>query len=386
MRKYFKLSFIFFIIFFFIFVCYSIATIYIHDPLQIYHKPFNRELTYSYTLREAGKAIIRDYDFDSVILGDSICENVSARVLNQMFGGKFFNLSISGANIYERSVILRYLLKNKKIKQVIFSTDELYYYLDINNYNYPAENYIFLYNDNPLDDIKIYLNNKYFFCSLLFDNRKECIGTKLDLDMPYEWETDEWQNKRFGGFDVWLKHKDNPQIRSFFEQMMSSPLEKNEDELPLEYIQGVEEFYDSYLFDFIRQYPDTKFYIFVPPVADIRMAQMQRDNLQFFKKHLLMLRLLTKKSENLPNMEFYTFDNLDEYTQIFHYKDYLHFDSAVGYYVLASMSKGKHRLTSANVESYIQQITNKANLVDYEKYLNQIIKAYETSDSNQNFE
>ena len=80
---------------------------------------------------------------------------------------------------------------------------------------------------------------------------------------------------------------------------------------------------------------------------------MQRDNLQFFKKHLLMLRLLTKKSENLPNMEFYTFDNLDEYTQIFHYKDYLHFDSAVGYYVLASMSKGKHRLTSANVESYI---------------------------------
>ena len=44
-----------------------IILLYVYDPLQIYHKPYFRETTFSNNMRMQDKGIIAYYDFDSFI-------------------------------------------------------------------------------------------------------------------------------------------------------------------------------------------------------------------------------------------------------------------------------------------------------------------------------
>ena len=112
MEKYSKKVLIIYLIIFGLLSIYAAAAIYIHDPLQVWHKPFFRKdfNTYSYTIRESAKAMIRDYDFDSVIIGNSFFENASARKTSEILnnGGKFFNFAMSGGTAYEKNLILNY--------------------------------------------------------------------------------------------------------------------------------------------------------------------------------------------------------------------------------------------------------------------------------------
>ena len=39
------------------------------------------------------------------------------------------------------------------------------------------------------------------------------------MDKPYAWDTEEINMKRFGGFDVWLKNKDNGELQKDFERI-----------------------------------------------------------------------------------------------------------------------------------------------------------------------
>ena len=177
MEKHSKLSLQIFLSITLIAITYALVAMFLHDPLQIWHKPFFRsKLTYSYTMRESARAFIRDYKFDSVIMGNSLFENISAQKAKEILGGKFFNLSISGGTMYEKHLILNYLLKRRKIKTVIINPNADCTNLEITPRLFDLNQYNFLYNNNPFDDFKIYLNDKLFLGTLCFSNNKNYIG------------------------------------------------------------------------------------------------------------------------------------------------------------------------------------------------------------------
>ncbi len=110
--------------------------LYIYDPMQIFHKPWGRPITFSKNMRQQAAGIINNYSFDSIILGTSMLENTSSKEASKLFGGKFINISLSGSSFYERSYILKYALRKKNIKTVIYSLDSYYCHVkkDRNNY------------------------------------------------------------------------------------------------------------------------------------------------------------------------------------------------------------------------------------------------------------
>lgn len=70
------------------FIVVALSTLlYIYDPLMLYHKPYFRKETFSTDMRVQAKAIIDNYDFDSIIIGSSILENTSAKEANDKLGG-----------------------------------------------------------------------------------------------------------------------------------------------------------------------------------------------------------------------------------------------------------------------------------------------------------
>ena len=370
MQKYSKLSLILFSITCLIVLPYIVLSIYIIDPLQIWHKSFFDTNTSSYTIRESAKAFIRDNEFDSVILGNSHSENTSAKKASEILGGKFLNLSMSGSSLDEKYILLKYLLKRKNIKQVVFLMDTQYQYLNrIKN----TSSFDFLYDDNPYNDIKIYLNNKYFLCALGWQKKSKCkIRHNLNIDCPYYWEDKELYMKRFGGFNNWLIHKNDKQISRNFNTLLRTPLSLNNDKIDEEYSEKLGKYLNKYLLNIINDNPNIKFYIIISPISDLALAHSIRDNNLLYAKKMLLLKYLTEFQSEHKNIEIYAFDNISTTSKIEDYKDLEHYKSWINYYILNSIAQKKHGITIYNREEYAQEVYSKAKNIDYNYYINEI--------------
>lgn len=102
-----------------------LGMIYIYDPLQIFHKSFFDKPKFFVEMRLGAKGIIEHYDHDSYILGSSMLQNTSAMEASQKLGGKFVNISPANSSVAEKSIILNFLFKHKKPKNIIYSLDFL---------------------------------------------------------------------------------------------------------------------------------------------------------------------------------------------------------------------------------------------------------------------
>lgn len=246
MEKYSKLALKTFLTIIVILLIYTPIAIYLHDPLQIWHKPFFRSpYRYSYTIRESAKAIIRDIDFDSIIIGNSYSENTSGKKAGEILGGNFMNLSISGSTLYEKNLILTYLFRQKPVKQVVYILDEHYRTLSKNTPYFDVTQYQILYDKNPHNDFKIYLNSRYLLRTLLLSHSNKCVGKKRDIDRPYAWDNMKSHTQRFGGFENWIEHKKHKQIQTYFSSILNTPTKVNNNVLDDEYISKMKEYFDE---------------------------------------------------------------------------------------------------------------------------------------------
>lgn len=82
-----KIRILIFLLLVFLLIVASSFLIYIFDPYQIFHKSyFYKDKAYDKTIyQDAG--IINNYDFDSIIIGSSMLENVSSDEASKRIGG-----------------------------------------------------------------------------------------------------------------------------------------------------------------------------------------------------------------------------------------------------------------------------------------------------------
>ncbi|MDD3437015.1 MAG: hypothetical protein PHC64_07695 [Candidatus Gastranaerophilales bacterium] len=373
MYKYSKLTLkIFFII---ITIAFSlfIAVAYIYDPLQIWHKPYFREVTYADSTREALKAIIRDNNFDGIIIGSSISTNTSAKQASQNLNSVFINLSADGSVVPENRILLNYALKQKKIKKVIYFIGIYYLGLKKENSNYPVKNYSFLYDDNIYNDYKIYLNEKYIKCIITLSNNQKCIGKKLNMDKPYSWVNIEEHMIRFGGFDNWIQNKDNWQIENSFNDLIKTPKKFYSPKVSTKEQREITDYLDKNILSVIEKNPKTQFYLILSPVSSLELAREIRtsDN-QNFERQKTALKYLISENKKYTNLKIFAFDNLDNMGHIEDFKDLIHFHPRVNAYILNAIRDNRNILTSENVDEYIRQTYKKTSSYDFDYYVKKI--------------
>lgn len=205
------------------------ALLYIYDPLQIYHKPYFREISFSDDMRVQDKGIIKHYDFDSFILGTSMVMSTSAREAGEKLGGKWVNVSLAGGSFNQRAVILRYIYAQKpEVKRVIWSLDIVQ---TTDTKPAQTESFDFLYDKNELDDIRIYVNKKFISCALSFSKAEKCVGKK-DLETLIYWATRPEQVRKFGGFENWLKNSKEPVVQSVIKNLKKPDITKAYMQIP----------------------------------------------------------------------------------------------------------------------------------------------------------
>lgn len=331
-----------------------LTALYLYDPLSIFHMPYNRPLTgLRGNHRIQNISLIKHVDFDSIIIGNSYTANTSAREAGQIFGGKFLNLSMDGAQLYEQSIVLNYVLRTKKIKKVIGVFSEGGYEEKGHN-NFPLENWDFLYDDNPNNDIQIYLNNHYLLCLSMWSNATSCVGMTVDIDTPSGWYNSPWHYSRFGGIDKWVQYIDNRQLADSLKKHLphaaAIPVPPRSGVNPKQ-AEEIISAIDRYIVKPAQKYPDTHFYYFFNPSSMLGKAVAAREG--YIEKHSFWVKQAVLQCAGLKNIKLYFFDNESFVENIANYKDFTHYSKEINSLILQYIRTGYGHITTQNVDEYL---------------------------------
>jgi len=339
------------------------SALFAYDPLALFHKPWGRAETLRENMRLQAAGVIRHGDFDSVILGTSIFENSSANEASRILGGRFVNLSISAGDFFERGLILRYLLERRPVRQVIYSLDFIYLNQRKGYWYYPLPTYDFLYDANPFNDIRAYLNGHFLGCLARWSEDPACVGRVAGLDRPNAWMGKPEEAERFGGLDAWCRTRGNPQIRDVYEKLSEAARaihtgtvqvpEPSQTGLAIAYI-------EDNLIALIKEYPETQFHLVFPPYSRAKYAIWHQYRRGDAETHLAVIRYLAEMSSRLPNLHVLGFEDQEFLDDIARYKDLDHFNPEINTLIARSIGQGVHRITPMNVENYIAEASRRA--------------------------
>lgn len=376
MYKYSKLALKIFLLTVIIPSSYWVIATYIYDPLQIWHKPYFREMTYGVNNRESNLAVIRNNDFDSIIIGNSLSSNTSAKEASKKLNAHFMNLSMDGADPVDNKFILDYALKQKKIKKVVYFLSLHYLPFRVKNDNYSTSNYSFLYDTNKYNDSRIYLNSKYSKCILTFSKSLECIGDKVDMDKPFAWDKMDIYMRRFGNFDKWIANKDIPQVQDAFKKVLETPLDIKPQKISNERKKEILDYLNKYILSIVKENTTTEFYFILPPTSSLELSRSIRSDDDInFENQKIALKYLVSQNNKYDNIKIYDFDSLNNLEKMKDYKDLMHYHPWVNSYIIDAVSKNKNILTTQNVDEYIAKTYKNALSVDFNYYFNKIKNA-----------
>lgn len=343
--------------------------LFLFDPFQLYHKPYMRGYIFDPNMRYQAAGIINNYDFDSIIMGSSIAVNTSSYEATKKIGGKWVNLAYVGAssqNRQERKKILQYATKKKDIHQIIYVLHPDL--LTNDKTNKDIFNLAFLYDNNPINDIKIYLDENYIMC--LLGLHKICLRGSETLDRPAAWINRDYVQKKLGGIQSWLKNTDDLIIYTALKDIVEY---KRDNKKTCAYNKkGVYENIDNEIGEIIKENKNTTFYLVLAPFSRLYYKINSCQNTINQVKESLIYIL--KKYGN-KNVRIYGFDNTFFPDNIENYIDFIHYDEKVNSFMLDAIKNDTHRITLENVDSYFEEMRKKIEAYDIKPLRKQIIES-----------
>ncbi len=360
-----------------VFCILTMSLFYVYDPLQVYHKSWVTEKSHfmkKMRLQDAG--IINNYDFDSIILGTSMLDYTSEKEASAKLKSNFVNLSIPGGDLYERSVILKQALKKKKLKHVIYSLDTGW---DLNlqrhNKKYPIDNFDFLYDNNPLNDLKVYWNDKYVKCLLTFSLSTECLGKERGVLRDNKWfiGAGRMHDNRVG-VSQWIKMGKSKNIFNHTHRRLKKPLKEGK-----AYDKRLTRTYkiiNKNLLTHVKRNRKTQFHIIFPPYSRFLFAVWRQKDYQKYRLYVETLRYVVKNSLKYDNLKVYAFDDLDYLDDLMHYTDSRHYGPEMNSLFLDSIEEEKYFKTEEELEEFIVKIDKKNNTYDIESIIKALDEAH----------
>ncbi len=346
---------------FIFFVCvivmptFFLVGFYSYDPLMLFHKPTNRPITLSRNMRAQIPGIISQLEYDSYIVGTSMLGNTSANNASKILGGHFANISMNGADFYERSYVLDYALRNKA-KTIIYSLDSYYLTQRRGKERYPTSSFSYLYSDQ-FNKIKFYFQGKYILCLLMWSSSSKCIGYPVSLDRPKSWMNDKRYVRRFGGIQNWFSAENSSQIKEVFEEVVRNSKKGGDaylgkEKLNFEIKKAISYIDDNLLF-YVKAYPKSTFHFIFPPYSRIRYATWHQRERTKAKVHEAVVRHLVERSVEFDNLDLYGYEDQGFLDNISNYKDLGHYHWWVNEKMLKDIAEKNHVLTKQNVDSYL---------------------------------
>ena len=323
----------------------SAVVIYV-DPFFHYHAPLKGFPYIVDNQLSQNPGMAERMDYDSCIIGSSMTVNFHTSDFSELMGLKTIKLSYSGAyprddynilsKVFDKNTLAR---KNSAMKAVFLgldiptltaATDEIKYELPM-----------YLYDKNPVNDVK-YLWNKDVVLEYIFKPIIQRKGT--DLSEAYaSWWTEEYYNVQY--------------VMHGYEAPEPVSEEMDKDLL----IPQTKANLDTNILPFIKDNPDTDFYVFFPPYSILYWNNVLTEN--HLEATMKQYRFAASELLKYDNVHLFYFQNMEEtVTNLSNYADYTHYNPRVNRYMTECFADGTHQVKS--IEEFDEELKEMRRIID----------------------
>ena len=301
------------------------ALTYAVDPFEQYRESAILPLYDQESYNNPG--IAKNYDYDAVILGTSMVEMSNPSVIDACFGVRSVKLPMRGSHTAQMGWQLEHVFAAKEkrgetLRLAILAVDA---YSLMGPVDDDEEIIEYLWNDDPLDDVRYLLNRDVLLVKIprMLKNIGKSTATKRD-DMY------KWTDVTFSAQSVYDTTPVSPQ------KEMTDPeyrLERSTANLTQHIVRHV------------QAHPETTFLIYMPPYSVGYWYLMTRGGLseQQFRSRARVCELLL----GYPNVEIYDYSSrLEWITDLDNYFDYSHHSGDVSDALMRANAAGENRVLS----------------------------------------
>lgn len=301
--------------------------------------------------RTYNSTLIRNFSFDSVLLGTSLSQGFKCSEFDAAFGGKSIKLSSSGANFAEMNEFLKFAVKHKKIKRAMLDVVVQFCVMEQTLKDFPAEYYsenLFKVRLNKATSINGVLDELDFFRDMVRGKVKYTTRDAL-----YDWNR---------------KHSCSEKI--FAQSILYQPhinylTQGNNCEKAYENTQKV-------LLPIIKTHANIEFIIFFPPVS---IMNYQGED---YSKYITLKGRIIDLLLTCSNVKLYDFETALHITTDFNnYKDRIHYSGKINSWMLKEMSKDNYRITAQSKQQALDKLLNALNSFDYRKECERLKTLYQ---------
>ena len=326
------------------------AIVIVIDPYFHYHAPLDGLSYELFYQRYQNDGIVKHFDYDALITGNSMAENFKTSELDALFGLSSVKVPYSGASLKELDMNLRAAFEhNDGLKMVVMGLDYGSFIQDKDYMAYSDEDYPdFLYDQNPFNDIK-YLFNK----SILKTSLDTILRTRAGLPTTSFDDYCAWDPATVYGRDAvfaqYSRHWDTGEEHHLNDQRMEL--------LTGNIRQNLEQT--------VKAHPETEFYLYFPPYSVLFWDKQERMG-------VLELQLEAEREVIemlLPYENVHLFSFLDDFElseDFSHFKDYIHHDPQINSHILQCMARGEHQLTADNYQDYCERMLEHYGSYDFD--------------------
>lgn len=288
--------------------------------------------------------LIRSQDYSAIVMGTSMVANFRASWFQEGVGIKTLKVTFPDGWISEFNTALSLAFRaNPELDTVYFSLDPNILIRSERDRTVELPQY--LYNDNPLDDVELYLSADAIGMAAK-TLRAQGNGTATGLDEAYTWDEKFSFSKAAA-----LRGYPRPEI--------------SQTTLPREaYLDVVEENLNV-VCAWLEQHPGVQFRLWFPPYSILYWDKVSREgtvDAVFAAVEYVSQRLLSYE-----NVALYTFlpaytvvTNLDNYT------DHIHCSGDICAWVARNVMQGYWRVTKDNCQASLDELRQFVKDYDYE--------------------
>ncbi len=353
-RKFIWLHFTFTILFLLLFALPTIIV----DPCFHYHAPHSGN---GYLLNDAryqNDGITRHFSYDALITGSSMTENTLASEVDSLFGVHSIKVCYEGGSYHEISDNIRVgLTHNPELKTVFWGTDLTYLMEDkdadfhgIEDYNYKYPWY--MVDENPLNDVS-YVFNKTIFLDKTLPSIQNIRSTNESTSF------DEYTSWAGNGY---VFGKDEV-IRKYDRPLCAVSAQSQPTQAQLETVYGNVR---QNIIQLALDYPDTTFYIYIPPYNVLYWDNLIRNGDAVY--YLEAQSILIEECVKVPNIKLFAYGTRKKLvTNLDTYMDTTHYNQKTNSKIFKWIKKEKGLLTQDNYESYLSDFRDFYLNYDYEQ-------------------
>ena len=322
------------------------AVVVVIDPFFHYHEPVGSLKAIVTKAEYQCIGTVHNFEYDGIVLGSSVAENYNNRWFDEAFGGTTIKGIKSSAATVDLVYYLEEALASNEVKNVYYSMD-IFALTEVAKKELPVASLpLFLYNENPFDDVQ-YIWNKDVLLNYIL---RPLVDTKdkSDWNMIYKpW----WQDEHYQKALVLMFYEPAPESDVYVE--------------PDTYTNAIEANLNTNIIPYIEEHPETTFHIFYPPYSILYWYDVVRG--QELDAVIEKYRYMTTRLLEYDNVEIYFFQNQEDIIcNLNNYADYTHYHGSICNYMVQCFANGKRRVTEDTLEKELSVLRELTENYDYE--------------------